>query len=106
MDMGVNYVSFKEGFNIVIEEATEDLGDIEALVLDLEIPLTKQTFVIIPCSRHRTAPEPVSNMGRGCYIDSLGFGRVVTLIDVVLVARHGGGHCGFGSEICFFRRRV
>ena len=37
---------------------------------------------------------------------SLGFGRVVTLIDVVLVARHGGGHCGCRNEICIFRRKV
>ena len=38
MDMGVKYVSFEEGFDFVIEEATEDLGDGEALVSDLEIP--------------------------------------------------------------------
>ena len=50
--------------------------------------------------------ERVSKLGRGCCIASLGFGRVVTLIDVVLVACHGGGHCGSGSEICFFQSRV
>ena len=26
------------------------------------------------------------------------------MIDVILVARHGGGYCGSGSEICLFRR--
>ena len=40
MDLGVKYVSFEEGFDFVIEEATEDLGDGEAPILDLEIPLT------------------------------------------------------------------
>ena len=106
MDLGVRYVSLEEGFDFVIEEATKDLGDKEGLVSDLEIPLTRQTYVIIPCSRHWTAPERVSKLGKGCYIASLGFGKAVTLIDVVLVARHGGGYYGSRSGICFFRRRV
>ena len=37
MDLGAKYVSFEEGFDFVIEEATEDLGDEEALVSDMEI---------------------------------------------------------------------
>ena len=37
MDLGAKYASFEEGFDFVIEEATEDLGDKEALVSDLEI---------------------------------------------------------------------
>ena len=32
MDLGVEYVSFEEGFEFVIYEATDDLGDEEALV--------------------------------------------------------------------------
>ena len=65
MHLGVKYVSFEEGFDFVIEEATEDLGDKEALVLYLEIPLTGQTFVSLPSSRHWTALEQVSKLGRG-----------------------------------------
>ena len=38
MDLGVKYVSFEEGFDFVIEEATDDLEDEDALVLDMEIP--------------------------------------------------------------------
>ena len=52
MDLGAKYVSFEEGFDFVIEEATYDLGDREALVSNLEIPLTRQTIVILPCSPH------------------------------------------------------
>ena len=81
MDLGVRYVSFKVGFAFVIEEATEDLGDREVLVSDLEIPLTRQTSVILPRSRRWRALERVSKLGRGCSIAMLGFGRVVTLID-------------------------
>ena len=69
-------------------------------------PHTEPELVILPCSRHWTAPERVRKLGKGCCIASLGFGRVVTLIDVILVASHGGGHCGSGSEICLFRKRV
>ena len=47
MDLGVKYVYAEEGFDFVIEEATDDLGAGEALVSDLEIPLTGQTFVIL-----------------------------------------------------------
>ena len=52
MDLGVKYVSFEEGFDFVIEEATEDLGDGKALISYLKIPLTGQTFVMLPCSRN------------------------------------------------------
>ena len=38
MDMGGKYVSFEEGFDFVIEEATEDLQDGHTLVSDMEIP--------------------------------------------------------------------
>ena len=38
MDMGGKCVSFDEGCDFVIEEATEDLQDGHALVSDLEIP--------------------------------------------------------------------
>ena len=38
MDLGVKHVSFEEGFDFVIEDATEDLQDGHALVSDLEIP--------------------------------------------------------------------
>ena len=38
MDLGGKCVSFEEGFDFVIEEATEDLQDGHALVSDLEIP--------------------------------------------------------------------
>ena len=69
-------------------------------------PTPNPSSVILPCSRHWTTPERVSKLGRGCCIASLGFGRAVTLIDVVLVARHGGGHCGSRSEICLFWRMV
>ena len=37
MDLGGKNVSFEEGFDFVIEDATEDLGDREALVSNLEI---------------------------------------------------------------------
>ena len=40
VDLGVKYVSFKEGFDFVIEETTEDLGDGEAPISNLEILLT------------------------------------------------------------------
>ena len=66
MDLRVKYVSLEEGFDFVIEDATEDLGDIEALISYLKIPLTGQTFVKFPCSRHWTASERVSKLGRGC----------------------------------------
>ena len=52
MHLGVKYVSFEEGFDFVIKEATEDLGDGEAPISDLKILLTGQTFVMFPCSRH------------------------------------------------------
>ena len=39
VDMGAKYVSFEEGFDFVIEEATEDLWDGQTLVSDLEIPV-------------------------------------------------------------------
>ena len=38
MDLGGKCVSFEEGFDFVIEEATEDLQDGHGLVSDLEIP--------------------------------------------------------------------
>ena len=38
MDLGAKYVSFKDGFVFVIEEATEDLQDKQTLVSNLEIP--------------------------------------------------------------------
>ena len=38
MDLGGKCVSFEEGFDFVIEEATEDLHDGHGLVSDLEIP--------------------------------------------------------------------
>ena len=69
-------------------------------------PTPNPSSVILPCSRHWTASERVRKLGKGCCIASLGFGRVVTLIDVVLVDRHGGGHCGSGREMCLFRRRI
>ena len=37
MDLGGKCVSFEEGFDFVIEEATEDLQDGHALISDLEI---------------------------------------------------------------------
>ena len=37
LDLGAKYVSFEEGFDFVIEEATEDLQDGHALVSHLEI---------------------------------------------------------------------
>ena len=37
MDLGGKCVSFEEGFDFVIEEATEDLHDGHGLVSDLEI---------------------------------------------------------------------
>ena len=37
MDLGGKCVSFEEGFDFVIEEATEDLQDGHGLVSDLEI---------------------------------------------------------------------
>ena len=39
VDLGAKYVSFEEGFDFVIKEATEDLQDGYALVSDLEIPV-------------------------------------------------------------------
>ena len=38
MDLGGKCVSFEEGFDFVIQEATEDLQDGQGLVSDLEIP--------------------------------------------------------------------
>ena len=38
MDLGGKCVSFEEGFDFVIEEATEDLQDRHSLVSNLEIP--------------------------------------------------------------------
>ena len=40
MDLEVRYVSFEEGFDFAIEDATEDLRYREVPVSDLEIPLT------------------------------------------------------------------
>ena len=40
MDLGGKCVSFEEGFDFVIEEATEDLQDGHGLVSDLEILLS------------------------------------------------------------------
>ena len=37
MDLGRKCVSFEEGFDFVIDEATKDLQDGHSLVLDLEI---------------------------------------------------------------------
>ena len=37
VDLGAKYVSFEEGFDFVIEDATEDLEDREVLVSNLEI---------------------------------------------------------------------
>ena len=37
IDLGAKYISFKEGFDFVIKEATEDLHDGHALVSDLKI---------------------------------------------------------------------
>ena len=37
MDLGAKYVSFKEGIDFVIEDATKDLGDREALISNMEI---------------------------------------------------------------------
>ena len=36
LDLGAKYVSFGEGFDFVIKDATEDLQDGHALVSDLE----------------------------------------------------------------------
>ena len=38
VDLGGKCVSFEEGFDFVIEEATEDLQDRHSLVSNLEIP--------------------------------------------------------------------
>ena len=40
MDKVVRYVSFEEGFDFAIEDAMEDLGDGEAPISYLGIPLT------------------------------------------------------------------
>ena len=37
VDLGAKYVSLEEGFDFVLEEATEDLQDGQTLVSDLEI---------------------------------------------------------------------
>ena len=37
MDLGAKYVSFKKGIDFVIEDATKDLGDREALISNMEI---------------------------------------------------------------------
>ena len=39
VDLGGKCVSFEEGFDFVIEEATKDLQDGHALILDLKIPV-------------------------------------------------------------------
>ena len=108
LDLGGKCVFFEEGFDVVIKEATEDLQDGQSLVSDLEIfpSFFHQSSVILPCSRHWTASERIRKLGKGCCITSLGFGRVVIFIDVVLVARHEGGHCRSGREMCLFRRRI
>ena len=66
-------------------------------------PTPNPSSVILPCSRHWTTLERVRKLRKGYCIASLGFGRIVILIDVVLVARHEGGQCGSGAKYVSFK---
>ena len=79
VDLGAKYVFFEEKFVFVVEDGTEDLHDGHALVSDMEIPASA--------------------------IFSLGFGSAATLLDVVIVARNGGGHCNLGAKYVFFEEK-
>ena len=47
MDLGGKCVSFEEGFDFVIEKATEDLQDGHGLVSDLEILLSFFSTILL-----------------------------------------------------------
>ena len=68
-------------------------------------PTRTLLFVILPLTRRKTTPELMSTYPRR-HIISLGFGRVVTSVDAVIVARHGGRCCASRSETCNLRGKV
>ena len=82
MDLRAKYVFFKEGFDFVVEDSTENLLDRQMLVLDL-------VFLASAIAHKDTAPM-------------VGFESALTLINVVIVDCNGGGHCTSRSGLRLF----